>query len=34
VLILISGFGRFDYLASVEWETLPPFVARLCLMTA
>jgi hypothetical protein len=25
VLILISGLGSFDYLASVEWDTLPPF---------
>ena len=32
MLILISGFGRFDYLASVEWDTLPPLVAGLCVM--
>ena len=32
MLILMSGLGRFDYLASVEWDTLPPLVAGLCVM--
>ena len=33
MLILISGLGRFDYLASVEWDSLPfPFVGGLCVM--